>query len=891
MDKKSVLTQFQNDKVTSYGWEQVKCVYDPKIYSVNSYCKSTKTHTKVRTIAHFNIIPSVLASLVKSTVNMISLYSNCLSIITDSNGYLKQEVSLFLYHFVGVVETYYETFDLGNNTISQVFVDFKPDQYESFLYYCSPFKRGSEFIIEGTFQNKGNFVGLADHTISIHKQLVQNVNDYLTGDSFARNMLFLEKEFNKKICDNMERYNLLHQNKLFQLYATPNFEEVMIKGTCLIKDNFEKLADFNMEIKTKLSKISSAKVFYENERFLCGHFDYSFYGGSDYSHDCMVGYTRIDGYYFRASTSSFSNYYNKCPYSHNEFKYDILLDAERLEKSGDNVRSSYCCHYYTPFMKDYSDLERKVYLLTMTNSFILLRLKVQYDIGDFNLTGRGNGQLVQLNQLNKAILSKFEIENMSAKKKQVKLNQSPKPKPSTKGKTINITQLDDNILEKIFSYLSCEDLVSCLTVCERFKTSLLNFQHLWKHIYDLHFNPNTFRSRPFNSIIPYQIRHPPSRFSSHLFSCKSMDTTSVSTTSADPSTPNINTSGNWHHFIDQTTPNNFVFQTPTSSHSNSVVMNSTDKIKIDYCEEVIYSMNLSSNWKNKNQKKNYRISTQNSVNFIKLKGSDLLSASFQGNWEIFNKDLSLNRHVLGHGNIVGSDWLDGSSRVIIGYKNGDVRAFENERNSHSWTQTTPMNQMIFTHDYRIIGYDSKNIIYLYDLQTGSKIAEYSPHNDALTHISNYDENVFISSSLDHHIIGFVINLYCINSLSYDIRDNSSIFSIKELYSYANIFNCFEDYMVVGTHDGVVKLYDLRKKEICMDRTPLCSQITTLNCYNRRLVCGNEKRAVIYFDCKCGYMGGCYTLYNHQSSVTAIALDNETLVSGSSDGVIISSSFY
>ncbi|KAL7717928.1 F-box/WD domain containing protein [Entamoeba marina] len=870
---------FKNDKESSIGWSHIPNKFNPLSYTIKSYFKNQSNTVKIRTIATFNLYPTLLVNLIKSMTRIIQLYPNCTKLLYEHDDVIAHEVAYYLSGFLGSIENKYDTIDLGNDEVYLVLKDFVPQKYLYYIHSCRPLEKGVEFVVEGSFKNSKEFIGLFDHTVSIQKQVVQNIYDYLTGDANARNMLWYEKEFNKRMCDGMHRFNLLHQNKLFGVYATADFDEVIIKGTSIINDDLENIANLNTNLTKEFCTSPKSKLLCYNERFICFHRDSFMNGQINYPHDLLIGFTRIDGYMFRASTSMFCKKFHQCHYNHSgDVEFELVLDAERLERSNDKVLSMFCCHMYTPFLKQYSPLQRKIFVLNIVNSYIFLRLKLEYNIGDLNILGNCNDLPLEMNHFNSAINAKMQLDNLLKNLKNKEIDKLHLMNSTTK---CHITQLDDVLLEKIFTYLPYKDLISCLNVCERFKYLLSHLQHLWKHFFDLHFNPNTFKIRPFNNNSNIDVQHfkchsrIPTPFSAfHLID----STTNGSVTSVQDSPLNSNYIDNWHHFMEGSTPKTTILQTPTPRQSNCVVSNTTEKIKVDYCKEVLYSTYTSMNWKNKNRINNYQISTSNPIKILKLLNNQVLSACYEGNWELFNTNLSLNRHVVGHGNIVGANWLEGGYRVIVGYKNGDIRVFDNQSSGYSWIQITSMDEMVFDNDKHLIGYDSKDNVYVYDLQTGLKIIDYFPHNEPITHISKYDDNVFLSSSKDKNVIGF------------DVRNHSNAFTIKEFYSYVTTFTSFENYLVVGTNDGFIKLYDIRKQELCMDRTPFCSQITSLNCYNRKLVCGNERKAVIYLDCSCGYIGGSQLLYNHRSHVTAITFSDETLVSGSSDGVIISSSF-
>eukprot|EP00727_Mastigamoeba_balamuthi_P013071 m51a1_g8387 putative fbox domain wd g-beta repeat-containing protein (968) ;mRNA; r:199803-204876 len=220
--------------------------------------------------------------------------------------------------------------------------------------------------------------------------------------------------------------------------------------------------------------------------------------------------------------------------------------------------------------------------------------------------------------------------------------------------------------------------------------------------------------------------------------------------------------------------------------------------------------------------------------------------------------------------VVGLDF-DGK-HIYVGFRNGAVRVWDCGTLELVWEQQLVMlaDGILFLHPRVAIWEES---VQLWDQTQATLVATYAGHNRRVTCVKAWGSSL-ITSSLDKSI---------------RVWDQNSAQCVAVLKGHTAGVNCVEmvDQHTVasGGNDRCVRLWDLR----AVDNGALCTlsgHVSPVRCIKygyRRLATGSDDRSVRVWET------GQYQLLqkweDHTTPVTCVDLDESSLFSGSSDGVI------
>ncbi|ELP87628.1 F-box and WD domain protein, putative [Entamoeba invadens IP1] len=305
--------------------------------------------------------------------------------------------------------------------------------------------------------------------------------------------------------------------------------------------------------------------------------------------------------------------------------------------------------------------------------------------------------------------------------------------------------------------------------------------------------------------------------------------------------------------------------------------NATPK-KIDY-KNVITKYNKTKAWQHSLHYKRVVVSPfYSSINYIMFKESDcIVVGSERGYFScvVIKDTAKTERECLPLQPIAGMKCSkDFTNDLFVYFRSGEMRKYTTQSFQYESFKYKNYDRVAFSNNSVVVGLENKTNIAMYDLNVCSEVLTFSPHSIEITSLKMIDNNLVLTSSLDGTCAG------------YDKRTNDVVFRTQNHLCGVTAFDHFDNYILSGTAKGCVRMWDIRADNFCCDRRIHIGPINTIMCYNRKLVTGGVNKTVKFCRFEKGWFGNMKCLYNHNTPIDSLSLNDDILFSGSQDGTVI-----
>ncbi|ELP86506.1 hypothetical protein EIN_034170 [Entamoeba invadens IP1] len=218
--------------------------------------------------------------------------------------------------------------------------------------------------------------------------------------------------------------------------------------------------------------------------------------------------------------------------------------------------------------------------------------------------------------------------------------------------------------------------------------------------------------------------------------------------------------------------------------------------------------------------------------------------------------------------------------AVVSFKKGEMRKYKLFAVNDFQTFPALKNDHIqFLPDQKYLSWctNSQNFS-LADFLDVSRAITYKVKKDLLLQVQTFSQNLVVCSTSNN------------SNVLFDLREGDVVFETLSQISPINTFDCFDWYVVSGCQSGSVWMFDLRKQGNFLNRTIHTAPINVVKCFNRKIVTGGDDHLLSLLECNKSWCGGLKYMYQHQSPITSIEMDDTILMSGSADGYLWSS-FY
>ncbi|ELP91463.1 F-box and WD domain protein, putative [Entamoeba invadens IP1] len=300
--------------------------------------------------------------------------------------------------------------------------------------------------------------------------------------------------------------------------------------------------------------------------------------------------------------------------------------------------------------------------------------------------------------------------------------------------------------------------------------------------------------------------------------------------------------------------------------------------KIDY-KNVITKYNKLKAWRHSLPYKRVVISPfYSSINYIMIKQSDsIVVGSDRGYFSCvaIEDTAKTERECMPLQPIAGMKYYKNSTNdLFVYFRSGEMRKYTTKSFQYESFNCNNYNKVVFSYNPVLLGLEHETNIAIYDLNTCSEVLTFSPHSVEITSLKMVDNNLVLTSSLDGTCAG------------YDKRTNNVVFRTQNHLCGVTVFDYFDNYILSGTARGCVRMWDVRADNFCCDRHIHIGPINTIMCYNRKLVTGGVDKTVKFCRFEKGWFGDLKYLYNHNTPIDSLSLNDDILFSGSQDGTVI-----
>ncbi|ELP91362.1 hypothetical protein EIN_154190 [Entamoeba invadens IP1] len=212
--------------------------------------------------------------------------------------------------------------------------------------------------------------------------------------------------------------------------------------------------------------------------------------------------------------------------------------------------------------------------------------------------------------------------------------------------------------------------------------------------------------------------------------------------------------------------------------------------------------------------------------------------------------------------------------VRIGYSTGVIEQYNTDFSQSIQPQKQfKINEckgMTFLKDTsKMLSYS--NGVSIVDLNVGRALFYFKPYSSEVKDVREMMNNMYVTLSYKGEIRGF------------DRRVNKYTFGLLE--ENVTTFDTYGNYIVTGSNDSVVKLWDQRYSALCIGRTVHVGGVNKIRCGNRVIVTGGNDKLVNKLDCSMCWMGKMSTVCISESRITALYVGEDYILSGSETGKV------
>ncbi|BFU23756.1 F-box domain containing protein [Entamoeba histolytica HM-1:IMSS-B] len=380
------------------------------------------------------------------------------------------------------------------NEIFHIESNYWPKYVEYYLFCCEKHLSGTRVVIEIKFNttkiHKNEFIWFLNN----ERSFIYNLNEILKNDQESLLLLNLEREFYTRL-NQISLYQItLYSSESILMKTNSQFDEIIITGkshyTISIKILLESL--YSHCLQSPL--FPKCKIIKQTERIIQKHGETPFFSTTPYSTDIVYCSALGEGSMFTAAQSMKCS----CPLPHTP-NFEVIICAELFNIQQDGtIDSIYYYHFKTPQKNNFVPYIHSRTSLNLFCAFLMTRFGVENNIPSISISDVSDISLISKQMLAQAIHIK---ENSLKKQRKILF-----PLNEKEIITNNIfTELSNELLHQIFSYLPLEDLSSCLLTCRKLRSFILSDDLIWQNFYNLYFSISSFNQKEFHTPKPRYI--------------------------------------------------------------------------------------------------------------------------------------------------------------------------------------------------------------------------------------------------------------------------------------------------------------------------------------------------------------------------------------------------
>ena len=473
---KIIYKKFEENKKAK-DWKRIENSLKPQMY-----CSETSSRIDENVI-YFKT-EALLPYTFEKTKKVFESYTY-MDLLADVN--LKVENNHFKFQNYMIFENTKMTIECDVKLIDEkkrftiVHYNYLNDYYRDYVMEVNKYQNGVKLVFLFSLYLDNSSEQTLNHYINRGRKLIYNLGDYLKESENRMALILMERDFYRRFSEMNLYPRILFQNERVLALSNDELTEFIFVG----KQNLNFGVDKYIEI---LSNVYISNPFYSIIKPLnikdkiVKHQESILFGNDKYSTDLIYQSRLIDGSVF-VGCETYKN--NECPHEHCK-ELEVILCAEYSESISD---TSYGTIFYFHFkcltLKEMPKHEILTRFNMLLNAVLISRLSIENRIPfEADLPQENFYDFIKI-YLSKTLHFKMNY------KSQKRIATIPVEKCIEKGR-YDMTQIEDKLIKKIFSYLPKEDIMQCTLVCKKFNNIIKNGKEIWENFYDLYYNPSTF---------------------------------------------------------------------------------------------------------------------------------------------------------------------------------------------------------------------------------------------------------------------------------------------------------------------------------------------------------------------------------------------------------------
>ncbi|ELP95049.1 hypothetical protein EIN_253030 [Entamoeba invadens IP1] len=784
------------------GWERVENVIKPPPFYLQMYIKRT---SNILTLCSEALLPYSYeqTSTEMRNIELLMSFTNVIKTVKKIENKLEIVILSDILQINQTVFCNYSYTEFKDISLTVALRNhFSIGPFVHFVNLCRKEQSGVKYTLYCNIQNQLRNDQI-DFLFSMFGYSISFLNEHLAHDAEGHFILSNFKRFNQVIDNKVTLPKVLHQNEIFDIFATNDYSELIIKGRIFLPlISFQQLCTkYNNYISSNSFLFPIVKQIKKTGRLSYIHKETPFLGFSNSMTDQVYGSLLAERGLFVFCQSVPCK---DCTFASKEAHsyFEDLISGEMVSWVGHRLEANFYHHWSTPTLKMVDKTKRGICVMSLISTFLLSRIIMLYGL-NITVPSLKENLLLQLIDVCSYtnLVNKYVIEDRTKKMKEAKIVQQNE----TVASSFNLLALSAQLKEHIFDFLPLESLLSLSLCCKTLKLQILSNTNRFETFFELHFNPNTFFLKKERILETQQET-----------SQNNYKTVSLAKFNQ----------VKWTRRLTKTVERFQIFN--NSPVDGLFITNSKGYLALSTLEQKCISMpsDMSRKTVLKTQCNSPKAQYNRADNYIQFPYSDteFCRVSFNTNrYELFTIPKFQDFNFISDNCLVAKNEMEG---------------------------------------------------YIYDTAVSRIVQVFHPTNSPIKLLNEADNGNIICIDSNRKLTGF------------DRRANQVVFHTPQREYTPLLFDSFGNFLVYGTDCGNIVMYDQRMNQICAERIFFKSPITTLHIGNRRGVFGTSFRSLVYINCYPGWFGLKRTLLRSNYLVTSIALNDEQIVAGLSNGEIV-----
>ncbi|ELP89578.1 F box domain containing protein, partial [Entamoeba invadens IP1] len=445
-------------------YNPIKNTISPPLHCIQSYEKAENGFIKIRTIAYSCGKLESVKELFKNRDLFYSTFPEITHMKVLNNSRIECH-SIWISDNQKQLYNFQETVIEGDNYVSRLETDYTPKTSVYYIFVCEKHLSGLKYtcemkILNGTVTYR-NFLNIINNQRIFVYYICERMN--VTREGYI--LLNSEREF----------YQRMDQTALYpRLIYLNEFEKILTNEECT-QIIFIGKVQHQMPLNTILSGIHLTTIstpFFpkiqtitENKKSSYLHCESPFLADGTIQTDIAFFSRIVEGNIF---FTCHSVHHPLCRNKHTNKKFELVIAAEMFDVSPNgSVESNFYYQFYCPDFAKASPRKHAVMFMDVCNCFSAYRLMIEYNMQFPKLVDISD----QL-KVSRILLAYIIRVGVYIRKRKVLCSHDERNTRRCDKKVSNyLGQLDDKLLENIFSFLSLEDLMKTMETCKKWTTS------------------------------------------------------------------------------------------------------------------------------------------------------------------------------------------------------------------------------------------------------------------------------------------------------------------------------------------------------------------------------------------------------------------------------------